>query len=92
MCWRPRVRTVAFVATFVLSHEHAAQECKTAYAAWAGFESPLRGEPALASCARDGHRMFWLVEADDARAALAQLPEWLAERSTTAEVTEVAIP
>lgn len=62
------------------------------YAAWNGFESPLRGRRAMASCATGGHRMFWTVEARDASAALAQLPPFVAERTEISNVREVPIP
>jgi hypothetical protein len=80
------------VPTYVLTHQHEARECRTAYAAWKGFASPLRRSHAFASCARGEHRMYWLVQADDESEALAQLPEWLAARTDVTEVSEVAIP
>jgi hypothetical protein len=80
------------VATFVLAHKHEPEQCSTAFAAWRGFESPLRHQPVLASCVRGGHRLFWTVEASDARSALAQLPPFVAERTEVTEVREVAIP
>ncbi len=84
--------TVAAMAKFVLTHRHGPRECRTAYAAWSGFDSPLRNRPTLASCAGGGHRIYWVVSAPDEQAALAQLPEWLAERSEIAEVQDVRIP
>jgi hypothetical protein len=80
------------MATFVLKHCHAPQECRTAYAAWSGFDSPLRQQPTLASCAGGGHEIYWAVSATDERAALAQLPDWLAERTQATEVRKVPIP
>ena len=44
------------------------------YAAWNGFDSPLRKHGALASCANGGHRLFWTVDAQDGESALSQLP------------------
>jgi hypothetical protein len=76
----------------MLSHRHGEVECRAAYAAWNGFESPLRHHQALSSCARGEHRIFWTVEARDEREALAQLPAYLAERTEVSEVREVAIP
>jgi hypothetical protein len=80
------------MASYVLAHSHDPEACDTAYAAWSGYDSPLRRKPAIASCASGGHRIFWVVEADDAEAALRQLPEWLAGRTAVSEVSEVVIP
>ena len=80
------------MATFMLAHTHDPAHCETAFAAWRGFESPLRHRTVLSSCVRGGHRLFWLIEADDAPAALAQLPPFVAERTEATEVREVAIP
>jgi hypothetical protein len=77
---------------FVLAHSHEARSCETAYAAWSGFESPLRQKSAVSSCAIGGHRIFWVVDARDSGSALAQLPEWLAARTIVSEVSEVRIP
>jgi hypothetical protein len=76
----------------MLSHSHSAEECRRAYAAWNGFESPLRHHQTLASCGRGGHRIFWTVDARDEREALAQLPPYVAERTEVSEVREVSIP
>jgi hypothetical protein len=78
--------------SYVLEHSHEAESCGVAYAAWSGYDSPLRRRPAIASCVTGGHRIFWFVEADDADAALRQLPEWLASRTAVSEVSEVEIP
>lgn len=77
---------------FLLSHGHRPEDCRSVYAAWNGYESPLRGRRVMASCATGGHRMFWSVEADDEAAALAQLPPFVAERTEISNVREVPIP
>jgi hypothetical protein len=82
---------------FVLSHRHAPTDCGVAFAAWRGFDSPLRHQSALASCTSDGlddgeHLLIWTVDADDPQQALALLPPWLAERAEVRRVGEVAIP
>ena len=77
--------------TFVLAHAHHETECRVAYSAWRGFDSPLRGSDTAASCAAGDHRMFWTVEADSSEAARAQLPPYLAERTHVSQVTKVAI-
>jgi len=78
--------------TFMLAHKHEPAHCPTAFAAWRGFESPLRHHPVLASCVRGGHAIWWTVEAPDPESALAQLPPFVAERTVVTEVKEVPIP
>jgi hypothetical protein len=78
--------------TFHLTHRHAPAECRIAFAAWKGFDSPLRHRPTLGSCAKGGHRVFWVVEAGTAEEALAQLPPYVACRTEVSEVSEVEIP
>jgi hypothetical protein len=83
---------------FALSHRHPARECGIAYAAWRGFDSPLRHAPTLASCgsepaeAPSEHLLLWTVDATSEEAALALLPRWLAERTEVRRVAEVPIP
>ena len=78
--------------TFLLCHRHAAKECRFAYAAWKGTESPLRHRPAVSSCSKGGHMVWSTVEAGDADDALAQLPLYVADRTDVFEVAEVPIP
>ena len=80
------------VPIFALFHEHQPAECAIAFAAWKGFASPLRHSRPLGSCASGGHRVWWIVEAADRPAALAQLPPYVAERTVADEVREVPIP
>ncbi|MBL7497111.1 hypothetical protein I6A84_26615 [Frankia sp. CNm7] len=82
------------MATFVLCHRHDATECRFVFAAWHGFDSPLRRGRALATCAAGGdeHLMFWTVEAADSPAALAFLPAYVARRTEAVRVTEVFVP
>lgn len=88
--------------TFVLIHAHTPAECTIAYAAWSGFDSPLRGRPAQSTCARhvshrpsgtaDGvleHEIWWTAHAKDSALALAQLPPYVRERTQAREVSEV---
>jgi hypothetical protein len=79
------------MATFVLAHTHDQAECQVIYAAWRGYDSPLRGLDAMASCANGDHRIYWTVEACNAREALQQLPPYLAERTHASEVHRVPI-
>ena len=80
------------VPRFMLCHTHTADECRHAFAAWRGVDSPLRHRPTVSSCAEGGHRLWWTVDATDADAALAQLPGYVAERTEAVEVEEVPIP
>jgi hypothetical protein len=38
------------MAIFLLEHRHEAAECAVVFAAWKGFDSPLRRQPVLCSC------------------------------------------
>jgi len=78
--------------TFILSHEHGRDECAIAIASWKAYPSPLRRGRPWGSCAAGGHRLWWIVEAADRDAALAQLPPYVAERTVAEEVREVPIP
>jgi hypothetical protein len=77
---------------YMLSHRHAAQECRHAFAAWKGFDSPLRHESTTGSCAEGGHALWWTVEAENEREALTKLPPYVAERTEASQVSEVEIP
>jgi hypothetical protein len=82
---------------FLLSHRHAAADCGVAFAAWRGFDSPLRHGSALATCGGDRaegaeHVLWWTVDAPNEQDALALLPPWVAERTNARRVDEVAIP
>jgi hypothetical protein len=80
------------VPVFMLSHAHRPDECAIAIAAWKGFHSPLRHSHPVGSCASGGHRVWWLVEAPGRDAAVAQLPPYVADRTTADEVRDVPIP
>lgn len=77
---------------FRLQHRHTADECAAIYAAWKGFDSPLRRSSALASCREGGHAIWWDVEAPDGRRALELLPPYIASRTNVVGVSEVEIP
>ncbi len=77
---------------FLLEHRHAARECRAAFAAWRGFDSPLRRQVAPSTCLAGGHAIWWRVEAVDAAAALSLLPPYVAERTMPIEVRPVRIP
>ena len=77
---------------FLLQHRHEPSECAAAYAAWTGFRSPLRHGLATSSCLAGGHALWWRVQADDAVAALALLPRFVARRTVPIEIRDVEIP
>jgi hypothetical protein len=77
---------------FVLSHRHEPEECGAAFAAWKGFDSPLRRQTAVASCVDGLHRAWWHVDAPDAESALAQLPPFVAQRTEVERAREVTLP
>ena len=78
--------------TFMLAHRHLPSECGAAFAAWRGFDSPLRHHAATGSCRQGDHRLWMTVEAADVQAALALLPSFVAARTEVAQVDDVPIP
>jgi hypothetical protein len=92
MSGRPRAATLPAMPLYLLHHQHAPAECEAAFAAWLGFDSPLRGEDAASTCLEGGHALWWQVEASDRQAALALLPPFVAHRTDAIPVREVPIP
>jgi hypothetical protein len=77
---------------FLLQHRHTPAECAAAFAAWTGFQSPLRHGSAASTCLSGGHSLWWRVQAQDAAGALAMLPRFVARRTVPIEVRDVEIP
>ena len=77
---------------FLLHHEHQPADCATAFAAWSGFDSPLRHRPAASTCLTGGHALWWRVEAPDPGSALGLLPGYLRARTSVTRVRDVEIP
>ena len=77
---------------FLLNHQHQPHECAAAFAAWQGFQSPLRHVRVPSTCLTGGHGLWWRVQADDRAAALALLPRYVAERTDAVQVRDVEIP
>jgi hypothetical protein len=77
---------------YLLAHRHGARECAVVFAAFKGYDSPLRHAPAIATCVSGGHGIWWIVDAAHAEGALALLPFYVATRTTAIAVTEVLIP
>lgn len=92
MCGARGCRKLAAMPVFLLHHEHDPRECAAAFAAWAGFDSPLRRHTVASSCLTGGHALWWRVQAPDHESALAQLPRYVAERTTPIEIREIEIP
>jgi hypothetical protein len=80
------------VPSFRLHHRHGGDECRVAFAAWRGFDSPLRGSRPTSSCAWGGHEIWWDLEAADEAEALGHLPPYVADRTVAVRVGRVAIP
>ena len=85
-------RHVGCMASYLLEHRHEARECGVVFAAFKGHESPLRRQQTLASCRSGGHAIWWTVEADSEREALALLPFYVAVRTQVTKVSKVEIP
>jgi hypothetical protein len=80
------------MARYLIQHRHEPRECGVAYASFKGHASPLRHRETVGSCLSGDHRIWWTLDADDRDAALAQLPFFVAERSTVTEIRDVLIP
>jgi hypothetical protein len=77
---------------FRLTHRHAAQECPTVYAAWKGFDSPLRGHQATSSCRWGDHQIWWDLEGTNEDEVMSYLPGYVADRAQAVRIGEVEIP
>jgi hypothetical protein len=77
---------------FLLHHEHRPEECEPAFAAWQGFDSPLRHRSAPSTCLAGGHAIWWRVHAADLAEALALVPAYVAVRTEPIEVRDIRIP
>jgi hypothetical protein len=83
---------VRTVPSFLLHHQHRPHECAAAFAAWQGFDSPLRHGHVPSSCLAGEHGLWWQVEATNRGAALALLPRFVADRTKPIPIREVQIP
>jgi len=80
------------MSRYLLQHQHQPRECGVVFASFKGHPSPLRHRATLASCRSRGHAIWWEVEAESEKDALALLPTYVAERTAVAPVNEVEIP
>jgi hypothetical protein len=92
MFWDAPAASLQSMPMFLLHHQHAPAECAASFAAWQGFDSPLRRHPAASTCLEGGHAVWWRVEASDRQAALELLPPYVAGRTQPIAVREVRIP
>jgi len=80
---------------YLLHHRHEPHDCGVVFAAFKGYDSPLRHRRTLASCQSDTrptHSIWWAVEAASADDALAQVPFYVAQRTVVTQVSDVQIP
>ena len=80
------------MARYLLHHRHESHECGVAFAAWKGHDSPLRRQETFGTCRAGGHEIWWLVDARSTEDALEQLPYFVAQRTTAAEIAAITIP
>ena len=80
------------MSRYLLQHQHEPEECGVVFASFKGHKSPLRHQPALASCRSGGHAIWWTVEAESEADALRLLPYYVADRTSVACVSEIEIP
>ena len=77
---------------YVLLHRHEPHECGVVFAAFKGYDSPLRRQATLASCRSGGHAIWWTVDAASEHDARRLLPFYVGQRTTVAQVHDVEIP
>jgi hypothetical protein len=82
----------AVVPRYILEHRHTPRECGVVFASFKAFESPLRRAVVPSSCSFGNHRIWWELDADTEAAALAQLPLYVAERTTATRICRLRIP
>lgn len=87
-----RAHDASAMPCFLIHHRHESSECGAVFAAFKGFETPLRHRATIASCAFGGHTIWWTVEASSETAALALLPYFVARRANVTRIGEVDIP
>ena len=80
------------MSRYLIHHRHQPSECGVVFAAFKGYDSPLRHQATLASCVFGGHAIWWSVEAGGEAEALELLPLYVARRATATRVREVEIP
>ena len=92
MCGRRARTTLSRMPCFLIHHRHESSDCGVVFAAFKGFETPLRHRATIASCAFGDHTIWWTVEAASEAEALALLPYYVAQRANVTRIGEVDIP
>jgi hypothetical protein len=85
-------RMLDVMPRFLLEHAHSARECGVVFASFKAFDTPLRRQQTMGACDFGTHRLWWDVEARTAVEALANLPRYVAERTTATRVRDVLMP
>jgi len=80
------------VPSFLLEHCHDPRECGAVFASFKGHPTDLRHRSTLASCRSGGYTIWWKVEAASEQDALLLLPQYVADRTSVARVSDVEIP
>jgi hypothetical protein len=80
------------MASFRIAHRHEPEECAVVYAAWKGFDSPLRGHTTTSTCRWGDHQIWWDLETVDQDEAMSYLPRYVADRAVALRIGEVDIP
>jgi hypothetical protein len=83
---------ITLMPRFLLHHRHEPRECRAAFAAWKGFQSPLRHRTTIGSCLTGGHEIWWELEAASDAVALGRLPRYVAERTEVIRVSDIHVP
>ncbi len=77
---------------YLLHHSHEPHECGVVFASFKGHQSPLRQRPPSRRAAPAATRSGGRSKPASQEEALAQLPFYVAERTTATSVSEVEIP
>jgi hypothetical protein len=83
---------ITVMPRFLLHHTHEARECPASFAAWKGFQSPLRHRATIGSCLAGGHEIWWQLEAASPAVALGHLPRYVPERTEVIRISDVHVP
>jgi hypothetical protein len=92
MSGRPAFADTGQMPRYMLEHRHAPRECGVVFASFNAFESPLRHKEVCSTCSFGTHRIWWESEAETEAEALAQLPHYVAERTTATRVRLLQMP
>ncbi len=80
------------MAEFIIDHTHEPTECQAAFDSLKDAHESLRGTEFFCTCPGERHGGFFLVEAPDAEAAMALLPETMRSTSTVYAGETMSVP